>query len=144
MHLSAEFDSQGDVDDFFQVPSTDPMALPPPNADHAEVLTAAGVYKLLKNLGAKWVDVDTMEFQLPRPSMAPGITPSPVGTIGHLGWFPLQQLAFEGPTTRTTTMRLDVSLLMLQLMHIGVCFDNGPRYPQRDVWAAIEAAARMV
>ncbi|KAG9253026.1 uncharacterized protein F5Z01DRAFT_675431 [Emericellopsis atlantica] len=100
-----------------------------------DFITAAGVYKLLKGLGAIMLDADTMEIQIRRPSLS-----TSGGTTGHLGWLSLYPDAFETPTTK---MRLHVPQLMTQLMHIGICSETGPRYPQRDVWRTIEGLARL-
>ncbi|KAI6781210.1 uncharacterized protein J7T54_002566 [Emericellopsis cladophorae] len=128
---------EADADEFPVCYSGPPKSSPPQDEQEMDpdFITAAGVYKLLQGLGAIMLDADTVEIQIRRPAMS-----ASGGTLGHVGSLSLYPYGFETPTTR---MRLHVPQLMTQLMHIAVCSESGPRYPQRDVWGIVEALARL-
>lgn len=126
MYQSSDPGFQRDLDTFAPA-SADSLALTSSSGKNTEFITAVGVYELLNNLGVTMVDVDTMEIQMTKSGTSPGISLYSAGTRSYSSLLSSPPLAFQPPSTTT---RLDVPLLMSRLMHVGVCFKSGPRYPR--------------
>lgn len=129
-----------------------------------DFLTAVGVHEELKNLGAKLVDSDTIEIKIGSQSQSSdGGFGLGIGRTSTSGASPHMPAWTEGPRQdgnapespaggsvfgfllgrrrqRDLTLRLNMTLLIQNLMRHSVCFLRGPAFPRHELGEVVQAS----
>ncbi|KAH6959801.1 hypothetical protein BKA56DRAFT_624322 [Ilyonectria sp. MPI-CAGE-AT-0026] len=121
--------------------------------DTLDFLSVFGVQKQLERLGARIIDLATMEITIP------GTTP-PVqhhsnetndlangsqflnNSTSFVDLVPVYQMEPAWPAF--FTMQLSIPILTMKLSEVAICFKEGPLYPKNDVAGAVQASVIMV